>query len=96
MAVGKITVPWLLCGILSWLFASPAFAATVDVTMSNLTFQAAAGNNSCGGLPCTETFDITFEYDTSTGTQRRTSNCERHRRAFGCGYFRAVEYSREH
>lgn len=39
MAVGKITVPWLLCGILSWLFASPAFAATVDVTMSNLTFR---------------------------------------------------------
>jgi hypothetical protein len=74
MAVGKISVSWLLCGILCWLFASPAFAATVDVTMSNLTFQAAAGNNSCSGLPCTETFDITFDYDTSTGLNVGTVN----------------------
>jgi hypothetical protein len=67
MAVAKITALRLLCGILCWLFAGPVYAATIDVTISNLTFQAAAGNNSCSGLPCMETFNITFEYDPTLG-----------------------------
>jgi len=71
MAVAKITSswfpPWLLCGMLCWLFAGPAHAAVVDVTISKLTFRAAAGNKSCGGKRCTETFNISFQYDTATG-----------------------------
>lgn len=64
----KITVHWLLCGMLCWLFASPVYADTIlDVDMSNLLFQAAAGNNSCSGLPCEETFNITFQWDNTTG-----------------------------
>jgi hypothetical protein len=72
MAGAKINSPgllrgMLLCGMLCWLFAGPAYAAVVDVTMSNLTFRAAAGNNSCSGQRCTETFNISFQYDTATG-----------------------------
>lgn len=64
----KITVHWLLCGMLCWLFASPVYADTIlDVDMSNLLFQAAAGNDSCSGLPCEETFNITFQWDNTTG-----------------------------
>jgi hypothetical protein len=42
--------------------------------MSNLTFQAAAGNNSCvvgptgGAVPCKETFNISFQWDNTTET----------------------------
>lgn len=75
MAVAKIASsrlsswfsPGLLCGMLCGLFAGPADAAVVNVTISNLTFRAAAGNNSCGGTRCTETFNISFQYDTATG-----------------------------
>ncbi len=71
MAFAKTTSPWfspwLACGMSCWLFAGPAYAAIVDVTISNLTFRAAAGNNSCGGKRCTETFNISFQYDTATG-----------------------------
>jgi hypothetical protein len=57
----------LLGGIMCWLLPAAADAATVSVTLSNLTFQAAAGNNSCSGKRCTETFNVTFQYDSTTG-----------------------------
>ena len=38
----------------------------MQVTMSNLTFQAAAGNNSCRDNPCQETFNIAFQWDNTT------------------------------
>jgi len=68
MAVAKIVVRWLLCGVLCWPFASPVYADTIlNVDMSNLLFQAAAGNNSCSGLQCEETFNVTFQWDNMTG-----------------------------
>lgn len=67
MAVVRIAAACLLCGILCWLFPGSADAAIVNVTISNLMFRAAAGNNSCGGKRCTETFNIAFQYDTATG-----------------------------
>jgi hypothetical protein len=49
--------------------ATPARADVIlAVDMSNLMFQAAAGNNSCAGLPCRETFNITFDWDNTTET----------------------------
>src|SRR3974390_1347359 len=42
---------------------APAYADILNVGMSNLTFQAAAGNKSCSGARCTETFNITFQWD---------------------------------
>jgi len=57
---------WL--GVLGW-SAPSAHADTVyEVTVSNLTFQAAAGNDSCSGLPCTETFNASFRWDNTTET----------------------------
>ena len=53
---------------------SVARADQIDlVTVSNLTFQAAAGNFSCPGVPgmlvpCTETFNASFEWDNTTET----------------------------
>jgi len=44
----------------------------VAVDMSNILFQAAAGNYSCGisatgaGIPCQETFNINFKWDYTT------------------------------
>lgn len=71
MAIAKISAKfapaWLFCAIVCWLFSAPADAAIVTVTLSNLTFEAAAGNNSCSGQRCTETFNITFQYDSTTG-----------------------------
>ena len=55
----------------SWvLFSASAVYADMilAVDMSNVTFQAAAGNNSCSGAPCTETFNITFQWDNTTTT----------------------------
>jgi hypothetical protein len=51
--------------------ATPVYADTIlAVDMSNIVFQAAAGNNSCGSpaaaLRCMETFNITFHWDNTT------------------------------
>jgi hypothetical protein len=67
MAVAKIASAWLFCAMVCWLLSAPADAATVTVTLSNLTFEAAAGNNSCSGQRCTESFNVTFQYDSTTG-----------------------------
>lgn len=63
----KFAPAWLFIAIACWLCPGSADAATVTVTLSNLTFEAAAGNNSCGGRRCTETFNIAFQYDSITG-----------------------------
>ena len=64
--IAKLVPACLLCA-LCWLSPISADAAIVTVTLSNLTFEAAAGNNSCNGQRCTETFNITFQYDSDTG-----------------------------
>ena len=61
------------CLLVLCLGAMPAYADQIDlVTVSDLTFQAAAGNNSCGGgnhpLRCTETFNASFQWDNTTET----------------------------
>jgi hypothetical protein len=38
----------------------------MSVAVSNLTFQASAGNSSCGVAACVETFNATFQWDNTT------------------------------
>lgn len=52
---------------------SPVYGDDIlSVDMSNILFQAAAGNDSCNisptgaGMPCQETFNITFQWDNTT------------------------------
>lgn len=57
----------LLALLMLCLATTPTYADDIlAVDMSNITFQAAAGNNSCGNGRCTETFNITFLWDNTT------------------------------
>jgi PEP-CTERM motif len=48
------------------LTAIPARATVVDVKITDLTFQPYANNNACSPNPCTETFNISFQWDNTT------------------------------
>jgi hypothetical protein len=62
-ALSILSASWVLFS------ASAVYADTIlAVDMSNVTFQALAGNSSCSGAPCTETFNITFQWDNTTTT----------------------------